>query len=527
MRSRPARTPGRPLLAALAMMLVALAPLRDGSADAPGTEPPRPACPLTSTARIESATPIWEDDPVVTPRKKAWEDAHGGQIAARPAVRARMKGWPAVALVDRATLPNDDRAFLERLARDTWRGLDALTDRENGLPVDHVRIDPDGNGPPTGVVGDYTNITNVGLHVIAVVAASRLGFVPEPEAVAAIDRTLDTLAGLETYEGFFFNYYDTTSLERTSNFVSFVDSSWLTAGLMIARAAFPSLAVRTTPLLDRMDYRFFYDEKLGLLSHGYFVHRRARSRYHYGVLYTEARLGALLAVGKGEVPEATWFRMVRTYPADCLGQNQTPIAATRKIVRGHEVWGGYYQWHDQRYVPSWGGSMFEALMPTLVLDEPRVAPASLGANDVAHAVVQRRYALETLGYPVWGLSPSAIPPGDGYREYGVPVLGIRGYGAGIVTPHASALALAVTPAEATANLRRLAERYDLYGDYGLYDAVDPTSGEVARTYLALDQAMVLVALANRLHPHVIQDLFASDPIAARAIATLGDERFFE
>ncbi len=485
-------------------------------------------CPLESTTRIENDTPVWEDDPVVTPRKKAWEDVLGGEIAARPAVRARLKGWPALANADRSALPADDRGFLERLARDTWRGLDAFTDRENGLPVDHVYLDPAGTGPPTGIVGDYTNITNVGLHLIAVVAAAELGLVRPAEAVAAIDRTLDTLAKLETHQGFFFNYYDTTSLERTSNFVSFVDSAWLTAGLMVARAAFPPLAGRTTALIDRMDYRFFHDEKLDLVSHGYFVHRRARSRYHYGVLYTEARLGALLAIGKGDLPERVWFHMVRTYPADCLGQTETPIAARRKTVRGHGVWGGWYEWEGIRYVPSWGGSMFEALMPTLVLDEGRVAPESFGANALAHATVQRRYALETLGYPVWGLSPSSTPPGEGrYREYGVRVLGIRGYGAGIVTPHASALALAVMPAEATSNLRRLAERYDLYGDFGLYDAVDPTSGQVARSYLALDQAMMLIAIANHLKPHAVTDLFATDPIAKRAIAILGDERFFE
>jgi hypothetical protein len=464
---------------------------------------------------------------VVAPRKKAWEEARGGQEAARPAVRARLTGWPAMLLANRATLPTDDRALLERLARDTWRGLDAFTDRENGLPVDHVRLDEDPGSPPTGKVGDYTNVTNVGLHLIALVAASELGLVSAAEAVAAIDRTLDTLGRLETFQGFFFNYYDTTSLERTSNFISFVDSAWLTSGLVIARAAFPPLAARTTPLIDRMSYRFFYDETLGLLSHGYFVHRRTRSRYHYGVLYTEARLGALLAVGKGDVPERVWFDMVRTYPAECVGQSQTPIAARQKTVRGHAVWGGYYEWEGIRYVPSWGGSMFEALMPTLVLDEERVAPRSLGANAIAHATVQRRFALETLGYPVWGLSPSAVPPGDRYREYGARILGSRGYGAGVVTPHASALTLAVAPAEAITNLRRLTERYDLYGDYGLYDAVDPTTGHVAHTYLALDQAMTLVALANYLHPHAIPDLFATDPIVQRAVAILGDENFFD
>ena len=528
MHRRRARTSVLPWLAAVAaLLLVSAWRPQARAADAAADDGlPRPVCPLESIVRNDGDIPVWEDDPVLTPRKTAWEDSLGGRVAARPAVRARLQGWPALALRDRAALPGDDRAFLEQLARDTWRGLDAFTDRENGLPVDHVRLEPDGGGAPAGVVGDYTNITNVGMHLIAAVAAQALGLVSAAEVVASIERTLDTLDRLETHAGFFFNYYDTTSLERTSNFISFVDSSWLTAGLMIARAALPPLAARTTALLGRMDYRFFYDQKLGLLSHGYFVHRRARSRYHYAVLYTEARLGALIAIGKGDVPEATWFRMVRTYPADCLGQNQTPVAAVHKVVRGHGVWGGWYEWQGERYVPSWGGSMFEALMPTLVIDEQRAAPASLGANDVTHAVVQRRYALETLGYPVWGLSPAAIP-GGGYREFGVRPLGMRGYGAGIVTPHASALALTVTPAEATANLRRLAERYEIYGDYGLYDAVDPATGQVARTYLALDQAMTLVAIANHLRPAVIPNLLATDAAVRHALAILGDERFFE
>jgi len=488
--------------------------------------PPAP-CPLTSTMRIESAVPTWEDDPVPTPRKQAWEDERGGREAARPAVRARLKDWPTTLLVDRATLPTEERAFLERLARDTWVGLDAFTDRENGLPVDHVRLPDDASDAAEAEIGDYTNVTNIGLHLIAVVAASQLGLVTPTNAVAAIDKMLDTLARLDTFQGFFFNYYDTTTLERSSNFISFVDSAWLTAGLIVARAAFPPLAGRTGPLIERMNYRFFYDQSLGLLSHGYFVHRRARSRYHYGVLYTEARLGALLAIGKRDIPERTWFDMVRTYPADCLGQTQTPVGARQKTVRGHTVWDGHYRWEGIDYVPSWGGSMFEALMPTLVLDEGRVAPRSLGANDVAHATVQRRFALETLGYPVWGLSPSSVPPGDRYHEFGVPVLGARGYGAGVVTPHASALALATTPAEAVANLRLLADRYDLWGPYGLYDAVDPTSGQVSRSYLALDQSMILIALANHLRPHAVPDLFATDPIVQRAVGILGDESFFD
>src|SRR4029434_3266532 len=130
-----------------------------------------------------------------------------------------------------------------------------------------------------------------------------------------------------------------------------------------------------------------------------------------------------------------------------------------------------------RFGASWGGSMFEALMPSLVLDEQRYAPASLGRNNRLHAVIQRRYALEELGYPVWGLSPSASPATGAYAEYGVKPLGTRGYAAGAVTPHGAALALVVTPEAALTNLRQMAQRYPIYGDFGFYDSIDPVSGQ--------------------------------------------------
>jgi hypothetical protein len=466
-------------------------------------------------------------DVVVPARKKAWEAAHGGEEAARPYVAARLAGWPTTLLVDRRTLPADDRAFVARLAADTWRGLEAFTDRESGLPVDNVRLGRTSIRRADARVGDYTNVTSVGLRLLAIVAAHELGLVPRGRAAALLGQLLETLDGLVRHDSFFFNYYDTTSRERTSNLVSFVDSSWLTAGLMVVRTAFPELAAPCTRIIDAQDYRFFYDPVAERMSHGYWVHLGQRSRYHYGVLYAESRLGSLIAIGRGDVPEAHWFRMVRTFPASCRWQTQTPHGRREKRVRGHVLQGGYYEWEGTRYVPSWGGSMFEALMPTLVVDEVGFAPRSLGANDVTHADVQRRWAEGRLGVPVWGMSPSSTPASDGYAEYGAPVLGALGYPPGAVTPHASALAITVAPEAAITNLRRLVERYDVYGDYGLYDAVDPASGLVARAYLALDQAMTLVAAANYLTGGAVQGFFAADPIAARVLPLLADENFFD
>jgi hypothetical protein len=142
-------------------------------------------------------------------------------------------------------------------------------------------------------------------------------------------------------------------------------------------------------------------------------------------------------------------------------------------------------------------------------------------------VVQARFARRSLGLPVWGLSPSATPGGDGYGEYGVRALGSLGYGPGPVTPHASALALTVIPHAALRNLLTLAAHYRIYGDFGLYDAVDAPTGQVAYKYLALDQSMLFLALVNHLTGHAVQRRFASDPIMVRALPVIATERFFE
>jgi hypothetical protein len=465
-------------------------------------------------------------EPAVPVRKKAWEAALGGERAARPRVRARLAGWPApTPRVDRHALPADETAFAWQVAQDTWRGLEGLTDREHHLPVDHIHLAP--SDPSVPPVGDYASVTTVGLWMIALAGATELGLVSRAAAIGRLAALLDTLDRLDTYAGFFFNYYDTTSLERTSNLVSFVDSTWLTAGLLVVRQTFPELASRATALVERGDWRLFYDAGAGLMYQGWWGKPGMPSLYHYGVLYAESRLGSLIAIGKGDVPETHWFRMVRTFPAACRWQTQPPRDRHEKTVRGHTFFGGYYTWQDVAYVPSWGGSMFEALMPTLVLDELAYAPASLGANARAHVALQRRQATGALGYPVWGLSPSLRPTGDGYGEYGVRVLGMIGYPAGAITPYASALALAIEPGAALSNLRALAMRWDVWGDWGFYDAVDPMTGAVARSYLTLDQAMTFIALANHLCRGCLQQRFATDPIIARVLPVVAAEDFFD
>jgi hypothetical protein len=470
---------------------------------------------------------LWREEPapvqaVVPVRKKAWEASLGGRDAAKTHLVARLAHWPTRLTVDPGELPLSDEAFLYRLARDTWRGIEAMVDLETGLPIDHVRFTNGSIEPADAEIGDYTSTTNIGLYLAAVAGAHRLGLVSRDAALTRLRAVLATLARLESYHGFFFNFYDTVSLERTSSLVSFVDSSWLLAGLIVARQTFPELR---TPYTDDVahDFALFYDPRWDLMTHGYDVHTHRRSVYHYGTFYTEARLGNLLAIGLGEAPRELWFEMRRTYSADAVAEYRNNETTARP--EPDHIGESFYEWQGVRYVPSWGGSMFEALMPTLFLDEQRLAPRSLGANDVAHVKVQRRYARRVLGYPVWGLSPCMLPSGR-YAEFGVAPLGVRGYDPGAVTPHASALALPIAPRAATRNLREFAHRYRAYGDFGLYDSVVPETGEVAHVYLTLDQAMTFLALVNHLQDHAVQRTFASDPIVAAALPVVGVEHFF-
>lgn len=464
-------------------------------------------------------------DPVVAKRRRQWEQSVGGEVAARAALRARMQALPARVLVPVGDLPGDDGGFLRRLAADTWRGMEGLTDRESGLPVDRVELRAD--SVAEAQVGDYTSPTNIGLYLMSIRSAQALGLIDRNGALERAKRTLAGLEKLERHRGWFFNYYNTTTGERITDFVSSVDSSWLHAGLMVIRQAFPELAARCGALLDGGDFRFFYDPELGLISHGDHADWGLRSKYHYGMLYTEARLGSLIAIGRRQAPAEHWFRMSRTLPLADDWQSQVPRQRRVKSAGGFRWTGGYYHWRNHDYVPSWGGSVFEALMPILVLDEIRLAPLSLGRNGQTHTAVQREFALETLGYPVWGLSPSSKPGGNQYAEYGVKDLGSAGYPPGAVSPHAAALALLTEPAQATANLRQLATRFPLYGDFGFYDAVDPRAGTVAYNYLCLNQGMILLALANHLANHVIQNDFAADPAIQASIKLLAIENFLD
>ena len=187
----------------------------------------------------------------------------------------------------------------------------------------------------------------------------------------------------------------------------------------------------------------------------------------------------------------------RIFPQSCGAVARAATCASR-TMRGHETWIGNYEWEGFRYVPS-GGSMFEALMPTSC-DEPKLAPKSLGENDRAHALVQKTFEPRARLYPV-----GAVAERDAGRR-GLPrVRRARARHARLPrrrgdAARGRALRARGRARAAVAALRSLAADFPIYGEYGLRRGSTPSRREVAYTYLALDQSMLFLAVANHLSP---------------------------
>jgi cyclic beta-1,2-glucan synthetase len=243
-----------------------------------------------------------------------------------------------------------------------------------------------------------------------------------------------------------------------------------------------------------MEFGFLFDHDRKLLSIGYLVAESALDPNCYDLLASEARLASFFAIAKGDIAGRHWFR---------LGRAATPIAHGSVLI-------------------SWSGSMFEYLMPPLVMR----APTGSLLEQTDRLVVRRqiRYGAK-LGLP-WGISESAYNARDleftyQYSNFGVPSLGLkRGLGENkVIAPYATGLATMVDPAAAVANYQRLTT-LGARGRFGFYEAVDftPTripEGEsfaLVRAFMAHHQGMTIVAIANAVFNDLMRERFHAEPM---------------
>ncbi len=242
-----------------------------------------------------------------------------------------------------------------------------------------------------------------------------------------------------------------------------------------------------------MDFTFMYDPKRDLFSIGFNASAHRLDQSFYDLLASEARLASYLNIAQGQLPRDHWF---------ALGRMMTTQSGEPTLL-------------------SWSGSMFEYLMPLLVM--PHFEGTLL--HQSAIGAVRRQIEYGRQRHVPWGISESCYHVMDAnmvyqYRAFGVPGLGLqRGLADDLViAPYASVMATMILPAEATANLRRLADS-GFWGDYGYFDAVDFTPnrlleggrGAPCRVYMAHHSGMSLVALANVLGGSPMPRRFMRDP----------------
>ncbi|UNK44094.1 cyclic beta 1-2 glucan synthetase [Luteimonas sp. S4-F44] len=241
-----------------------------------------------------------------------------------------------------------------------------------------------------------------------------------------------------------------------------------------------------------MEYGFLFDRSRQLLSIGYDVDNRRLDQGHYDLLASEARLCSFVAIAQGQLPQDTWF---------ALGRLLTEVDGEATLL-------------------SWSGSMFEYLMPQLVMPS---YPDTLLDQTALHAV-RAQIAYGRQHDVPWGISESGYNAVDTrmnyqYRAFGVPGLGLkRGLGEDLViAPYATMMALMVAPEAATQNLQRLDDA-GFSGRFGMYEAIDYTASRlprgqthaVVRSFMAHHQGMGFLALDHLLREQPMQRRFVAD-----------------
>lgn len=531
-------------------------------------------------------------------------------------------------IVSRSAAPQDalelhahDQAALRRIARRTWLYYETFVDAENNhLPPDNFQEEPE------PIVAKRTSPTNIGVYLLATVAARDFGWISFKDTLRRLELSLETLGKLEKYRGHIYNWYETDSLRPLLPlYVSTVDSGNLAGHLVTLSSALrlwaeaPAVYVQTDfaglndvndiieeflaeipndrrvlrSLRERIfestqnfrravlqlltepetatfrihdinlmaigiaklvreldselnntrsnqalawaerllntcaaheeditsdhdsDYlreyllrlseqarQYAFDMKFDflerkdrrLLSIGYRVQENALDESCYDLLASEARLSSLFAIAKGDIKVEHWFR---------LGRLLVPVGWKGALL-------------------SWSGSMFEYLMPPLVMREP------LGSLlDQTNRLVVRqqiKYAHERA-LP-WGISEAAFNARDQqmnyqYGPFGVPSLGLkRGLSRNaVIAPYASLLAAQYSPNEAVSNLHKL-RKLGALGPYGFYDAVDFTPARVpegktysiVHNYYAHHHGMSILAISNVIYDGIMRERFHSDPV---------------
>ncbi len=245
--------------------------------------------------------------------------------------------------------------------------------------------------------------------------------------------------------------------------------------------------------VNKMDFSFLFNPVKKIFSIGFRTDTEKLDESSYDLLASEARLASFVAIAKGDVPPEHWFHMTRSL-----------LAVENGLA-----------------LVSWAGSMFEYLMPSLVMRSPNLSLL----DQTCYYVVRRHISYGKERNVPWGISESAynvqnLEMDYQYLNFGVPDLGLKRQSSTdlLVAPYATGLAAMLHPRAAAKNFKKLTG-FGASSRYGFYEALDfspqrlPEGKKVAvvQSYMAHHQGMLLVSLANVLFDGVVRNRFHSEP----------------
>ncbi|MBZ2174133.1 hypothetical protein K8M07_02615 [Schnuerera sp. xch1] len=395
-----------------------------------------------------------------------------------------------------------DIELLKNIAEKTWRYYKELTDSSNNyLPPDNFQEYPY-NG-----VANRTSPTNIGFYLLSILSSRDLDFITTSEMIDSIELTMNTIEKLKKWEGHLYNWYDTTNLEPLRPiFISTVDSGNFISYLIVLKEGLKEyiddakqktrikhLIYRIKKIIDNTNFEPLYDKSKNLFYIGYNVGEDKVLNNYYDLLASEARVSSYIAISRKEVPLKHWNRLGKSL---IMANNQISLA-------------------------SWSGTMFEYLMPSLVLKNYK--NTLLDETYKTSINIQKNYGSKN-NVP-WGISESGFFAFDSqlnyqYKAFGVPALGFkRGLKEElVVSPYSTFMALKFDYKGVLNNIKRLKEE-GLEGPYGFYEAIDysikrlPSHLDkgIVKSYMSHHQGMILAAINNFINNDILVERFHRDP----------------
>jgi len=401
------------------------------------------------------------------------------------------------------SLNYEEQQEVLEIAKSTWKYFENYLNCENNfLPPDNFQESR------INKIVDRTSSTNIGLALISVISAYDLKFIDLDKALYLIQKMLETICKLPKWNGHLYNWYNIKTLKPLRpEYISTVDSGNFIGYLITLKTFLIEIEDKEVKekylidanldyinkLINNTDFSKLYNDEISLFSIGFNIEENKLTDSYYDLLASEARQASLVAIAKKDIPAKHW---------NSLSKTLTTIDGKKGLV-------------------SWSGTAFEYLMPNINIKK---YSGSLLDESCKFMIMSQKKYCNKLQIP-WGISEAAFNLKDlnsnyQYKAFGIPWLGLkRGLADDIVvSSYGSILAITEEPKEVLKNIKLL-KKYNMYGKYGLYEAIDFTPErlgndkkyEIVKTYMAHHQGLILLSINNLINNNILQERFHKNP----------------